>query len=307
LRQESSNAQELNTPTLGASADTHAVARQDAPPPTPTPMAAEPVTLDAPRPTPTPTAQEPVEGKACPNNPVTVGHSTDASIWEIENLNGGRHVKGIVKFRCDHKTGGGFHIRISDGAGEIDVKFWNTAADAFRENPSLCKGAVVRFSGFKVAKLTAKALDYAPPGRSHELRFDSLHEAHVEVLQGPEPKTPVAQQVLDMDLRGALAHSAGTTLKVAVSAWVVDVEDVVAQVTRDGEMDLRIVWLAPDLSPTAPRTRWSLWKDTAKTYGPKQLMRQHVRLRGLRITQFFAGRKELAGCWQHGGIEVLPR
>jgi len=56
---------------------------------------------------------------------------------------------GQIQFRSDHKTGGGFHVRVSDRTGAMDVKFFAEAAGSFRNHPALVKGAKVRLSGFK--------------------------------------------------------------------------------------------------------------------------------------------------------------
>ena len=56
---------------------------------------------------------------------------------------------GQIQFRSDHKTGGGFHVRVGDRTGAIDVKFFAEAAGSFRHNPALVKGAKVRLSGFR--------------------------------------------------------------------------------------------------------------------------------------------------------------
>lgn len=160
----------------------------------------------------------------------------------------------------------------------------------------------MRLKGFKLHKLNARGLDFAPAGRSHELSFDCPQRVHIEVLRAPSPQTVESRR--ELDLMEALARPVDA--RVIVTAWVVEVEEATTKTTREGEMDFRVVWLAPNPNPTAPRVRWSLWKDIATNYGQKQLHRQHVRLRGVKIKEH-AGRKELTGCWQNGGIELLPQ
>merc|ERR1712224_180909 len=73
----------------------------------------------------------------------------DLSIQELDDsapaLSQGT-IKGTICFRCDHKHGNGFHVRISDGTGHIDLKFFGQSADMFRGHPALCKGVMLRVS-----------------------------------------------------------------------------------------------------------------------------------------------------------------
>merc|ERR1712060_996540 len=95
----------------------------------------------------------------------------DLSIRELDDRGQGNAVEGVIRFRCDHKTGGGFHVRIGDSSGEIDVRFWQAAAAAFKADPMLRTGLSVRFEGFYMVRLHPKDAQYAPPGRRHSLNF----------------------------------------------------------------------------------------------------------------------------------------
>ena len=55
---------------------------------------------------------------------------------------------GQIQFRSDHKTGGGFHVRVSDRTGAVDVKFFWNCRRQFQKPPCTgerCKGAAQRF------------------------------------------------------------------------------------------------------------------------------------------------------------------
>lgn len=291
LRQES-NVQETSTPDVVSGPV--AVARDEVLRSVATPMHVELAQAAA------PIHVEQAQAAASSSSAIDAGRGL--SIREVESISDGRPVSGTVKFRCDHKTGGGFHVRIGDSTGEIDVTFWKTAADSFRAHPALQKGGIVRLKGFRLHKLVEKALQYAPFGRSHQLTFNCSTAVHIEeVLRAPEPQVASARR--DLNLNEALSQPDRS--RVTIEAWAVEVEDVVEKSTREGAVSFRVVWLALNLGEAALRVRWSVWRDNAKSYGPKQLLRQHVRLRGVQI-KAFAGRKELSGCWQEGGIEVLP-
>lgn len=97
--------------------------------------------------------------------------------------NGSDHaIEATVRFRSDHKTGNSFHLRVGDCTGDIDIKFWDEAARGFKGDTSLRKGAVVRFSGFKVALLKPKDKTFAPPGRRHVLSYSSVRDVQFTVL-----------------------------------------------------------------------------------------------------------------------------
>jgi len=109
--------------------------------------------------------------------------TTVASVKDLD-CNGGDHaVQGTVVFRCDHKTGGGFHVRLRDETGEIDVRFWDQAAEKFRGDPALCKGAVVRVAGFHKIPLREKDVRFAPPGRQHHLNFNLAESVHLRLVE----------------------------------------------------------------------------------------------------------------------------
>ena len=115
--------------------------------------------------------------------------STDQPIHELDRLRGSGSVKGTIQYRCDHMTSTGFHVRIADKSGAIDVKFWNTGADAFRQHEGLQKGATIRIQGFRISTLTTqKHFDFATVGRSIELVCNKQAGVSIEVLtQVPKP------------------------------------------------------------------------------------------------------------------------
>lgn len=239
--------------------------------------------------------------EACPGIEVRPSQITDQSIQNLDRLQGVGPLEGTVQSRCDHRSGGGFHVRIGDATGNIDIKFWRLSADAFRHHQGLQKGTVIRIQGFKIHRLTQKQLEFAPAGRSIELVYDGQPGISIEVLS---PST-LARTMLEVGPQEALLNPPGTCVNVI--AWVADVSDVEIKRIRAGQdMPFRVVWLASDLDESV-RVRWVLWNDTAQAYGTKQLLRQRVRLRGVGVKQTPMGGKELTGCWREGGIEVMPR
>mmetsp|Transcript_17922 Transcript_17922/g.50770 ORF Transcript_17922/g.50770 Transcript_17922/m.50770 type:complete len:1110 (-) Transcript_17922:68-3397(-) len=211
-------------------------------------------------------------------------------------------VRGSVRFRCDHAKG--FYVRIGDATGEVDVKFWGVAAEHFLQHPALCKGAEIRVRGLYKKPLSQAQLDFAPCGRSFEFHVNRPGNVDVELLTAPAPSAPKVSE--EMTLDEALKQPHGT--RVTVVAWAVEVEDL--EVKKD--MALRTVWLAPDPGQRPPNTRWTLWKNVATDYGPKQLLKCHLRIRGAMVKAVafgpLKGKKELTGCFQTGGgIEVLPQ
>jgi len=104
------------------------------------------------------------------------------SIQTLDDSGRGHVVEGTVRFRSDHKSGGGFHLRINDSTGEIDIKFWDEAAKKYKTDSSLRKEAVIRFSGFKLVPLKPKDMLFAPPGRRHSLNYSSAQDVQYNVL-----------------------------------------------------------------------------------------------------------------------------
>jgi len=283
--------------------------------PVATPMSVEPPLMQqclaSEMPVATPMSVEPPLMQQCltsemPQMAMTgVAPAPSMCISRLDTVDTTGPVEGTVRHRCDHKTGGGFQVRICDATGEIDVKFWREAADFFREHDGLRQGALVRLRGFRRIKLKDKVqLGFAPAGRSYDLSFDSSQGAQIEVLCAPAPQA--ADNGEELDLTEALLRPAGR--RVNIKAWAVAVDDdSTAKRTRnDDAVIFRVVWLATSLNNFAPRTRWVIWNDIAQHYGPNQLLRKHVRIRGAQIKEW-NGSKQLKGCWQTGGIEVLPR
>jgi len=116
--------------------------------------------------------------------------AVEQTVEELDKRGGEIPIIGQIQFRSDHKTGGGFHVRVSDRTGAMDVKFFAEAAGSFRNHPALVKGAKVRLSGFKRCELIGKALEYAPPGRQHELRCDQVGRAKVELVESAAEIAP---------------------------------------------------------------------------------------------------------------------
>jgi len=226
--------------------------------------------------------------------------NVDTSIKELDNHVAASCVKGRVEFRCDHKTGGGFHLRLQDPTGSIDVKFFEESANAFRAHEALCKGAVVRLRGFSIHPLSTRQLEYAPPGRSHELRCRDPRVFSVEKLQEPTIQTSAMQP---LGLLEALSKPHLTRVNVR-SAWVVEVDAMEWRKTTNGQtMAFRVVWLAQD-SKGVERVRWTLWNSPAEQYGQKQLLKQSIAISGATV-KVFRNNRELTGCWKEGGIQVV--
>ena len=93
----------------------------------------------------------------------------------------------------------------------------------------------------------------------------------------PAPGNTAASELL----LEALLNPAGTFVNVA--AWVVDVSDLEMKRMAGGEeRPMRVISLAPALgSPT--RIRWVLLSSRAESYGPKQILKQKLRLRGVQF------------------------
>lgn len=217
----------------------------------------------------------------------------DQTIDELDKNGRDLPIVGQIQFRSDHKTGTGFHIRVSDMTGAIDVKFFEAAANAFRAHPALVKGATVRISGFKLFEVKGRALDFAPAGRRHELRCNPAKHGKVELLGAPGAKAEALQ------LADALRKPDGTIVTIA-RATVSAVEELEEKQVPSGETrPFRVVWLLADDGPV----RWSLWNEVAVKYGPKQLMGQNVKIKGTKVKLFRV--KELTGCWRDNGIQIL--
>lgn len=217
----------------------------------------------------------------------------DQTIDELDKNGRDLPIVGQIQFRSDHKTGTGFHVRVSDKTGAIDVKFFEAAANAFRAHPALVKGATVRISGFKLFEVKGRALDFAPAGRRHELRCNPSKHGKVELLGAPGAKAEALQ------LAEALRRPDGTIVTIA-RATVSAVEELEEKQVPSGETrPFRVVWLVADDGPV----RWSLWNEVAVKYGPKQLMGQNVKIKGTKVKLFRV--KELTGCWRDNGIEIL--
>lgn len=112
-----------------------------------------------------------------------------ATVKELDNTCEGRFVRATIAFRHDHKSGGGFHLRLQDSTGEIDLRFWDEAASKFKSDPNLQKGAVLRIGGFRIVPLKPKDLPFAPPGRLHGLSFNRSDIVRLTVETAP-PKKP---------------------------------------------------------------------------------------------------------------------
>ena len=221
--------------------------------------------------------------------------AVEQTVEELDKRGGEIPIIGQIQFRSDHKTGGGFHVRVSDRTGAMDVKFFAEAAGSFRNHPALVKGAKVRLSGFKRCELIGKALEYAPPGRQHELRCDQVGRAKVELVESAAEKVPA------LALKDALRKPDRSVVTIA-RAEVSKVEDLEEkQLWNGASHTLRIVWLA---GPDGILVRWTLWNDVAHQYGHKQLTGNAVKIQGAQV-KVFRGQKELTGCWREGGIQIL--
>ncbi|CAE7469901.1 unnamed protein product [Symbiodinium natans] len=209
-------------------------------------------------------------------------------------------LRGKIVYRSDHKTGTGFHVRVGDPSGLVDVKFWDTAASSLREHPALRKGNEVQLKGFQVCSLKGKSLDFAPPGRRIFLNCTDASSVDIRLVQAA-PMESAAKR--EMELSEALEQPIGAYVTIS-SAFVSEVDELTFVQTKDGEKPLRIVWLSAQRQ-SARRTRWSLWGETALTYGPKQLRGQRLSIRGA-LVKSFQLQVQLAGCFREGGIQLLP-
>eukprot|EP00930_Biecheleria_cincta_P017085 TRINITY_DN13683_c0_g1_i1.p1 TRINITY_DN13683_c0_g1~~TRINITY_DN13683_c0_g1_i1.p1 ORF type:complete len:648 (+),score=92.61 TRINITY_DN13683_c0_g1_i1:56-1999(+) len=104
------------------------------------------------------------------------------SVKDLDDSGSDHPIEATVRFRSDHKTGSSFHLRVGDCTGDIDIKFWDEAAKGLKTDSSLRKGAVVRFSGFKVVPLKPKDKTFAPQGRRHCLSYSSICDVKFTVL-----------------------------------------------------------------------------------------------------------------------------
>lgn len=104
------------------------------------------------------------------------------SVKVLDDSGSDHPIEATVRFRSDHKTGSSFHLRVGDCTGDIDIKFWDEAAKGLKTDSSLRKGAVVRFSGFKVVPLKPRDKTFAPQGRRHCLSYSGVHDVQFTVL-----------------------------------------------------------------------------------------------------------------------------
>jgi hypothetical protein len=44
-------------------------------------------------------------------------------------------------------------VRLEDLSGTIDIKFWNSCADAYREHEGLKRGTIIEIKGFRVVNM----------------------------------------------------------------------------------------------------------------------------------------------------------
>mmetsp|Transcript_34797 Transcript_34797/g.63363 ORF Transcript_34797/g.63363 Transcript_34797/m.63363 type:complete len:1009 (+) Transcript_34797:70-3096(+) len=236
--------------------------------------------------------------EAAPAVPAAQNAQVDQAVRDI-GTGTATSIKVTVDRRCDHRTGGGFHIRVKDATGSIDLKFFGESADAFRANDALFPGAHVRLRGFRVCELSKDQIHFAPPGRKHDLRCDPKRFL-IEKLQ--EPTSRSASQALE--LQEAVSKANDERVNIS-SAWVREVGDLEWKETKTGKtMALRVIWLASSKAGV-DRIRWTLWNAPAEQYGEKQLLQQRVAIHGAKV-KHFRNNQELTGCWRDGGIEICP-
>eukprot|EP00435_Cladocopium_sp_Y103_P018156 s1202_g4.t1 len=157
----------------------------------------------------------------------------DQTIDELDKNGRDLPIVGQIQFRSDHKTGTGFHVRVSDKTGAIDVKFFEAAANAFRAHPALVKGATVRIR---------RALDFAPAGRRHELRCNPSK------------------------------HGKDGTIVTIARATVSAVEELEEKQVPSGETrPFRVVWLVADDGPVRMGQNVKIKGTKVKLFRVKEL------------------------------------
>jgi len=114
--------------------------------------------------------------------PDAVGEEEVVPICELDRAGGGKAVQGTIVLKCDHKLGGGFHIRVRDATGLIDVHFREGAARRFKSDPSLGRGSLLRLAGFTACRVLSKDQHLSVPGRLHQLNYDRAEDVRFEVV-----------------------------------------------------------------------------------------------------------------------------
>jgi len=133
-----------------------------------------------------------------------------SSIADLDCRGSGRAVRGAIISRSEHKTGGGFQLRLRDSTGEIDLRFWDGAAHQFRARPELRKGAAVRFEGFRIVALKPKDLPFAPSGRLHSLGYNAADSVRFLVeAEAPSELVVVPARMAPMEPKVVPARVAG--------------------------------------------------------------------------------------------------
>lgn len=218
-------------------------------------------------------------------------------IVTVKEIDGGAKppfaVEGVVVGRCDYRRGGGFHIRLKDGSGMIDVKFWNSAAEAFRGHSALQRNARLRLAGFYTVDADER---YAPPGRRLELRYNQREGIDIQDLGGlaraTEPQKP--RTVSDVLRTPGLL---GT--EVDVEATILVAAELERKLLRSGDIvDFRELYLVDVVGPDQQRLRWALWEDSARRI---KAVRKKVRIMGA-VVKDWGTQRQLTGGKR---IEVL--
>lgn len=235
------------------------------------------------------TQTKPVQTGSVPAKTAT----SQGSTMSIQDLDAQKHagtLVGRIAKRYMHRTGNSFHIRIRDATGEIDVKFWNEAAESYKDDPRLSEGHIISIRGFKFIEIKEKDKEYefAPAGRKHSLHFNYTREVQLEASSSGALSVA---QALELD-KGCFD----------LQAWVVDAEENAQEVeTVNGKMVRRFLYVADSLQEGLPRTKWTLWNELAKNCGRK-LFQQKILARGVML-KVYREQKEFTGC-RHG-VQVI--
>jgi len=237
-----------------------------------------------------------------PERPVATPsrQSHPKTIADVDTSPGvGQVLQGKISSRVNHAKGGGFHFRIADSSGEVDVKFWKGAADKFMDDARLRVGNTVRLSGFSFCRLReGKDTEFAPAGRKHSLNFNSAPEVQVEFISGSSVSHAAGPVAGPVTIKTVLASSPG--MYCDIKAWIKEVEFEAMQTEK---FTRRSVWVVEDLTVSCPAVRWTLWGQDALAYGPKQLQGRQVTAKRVMVKEY-RGQKELTSC-QKGSIQII--
>jgi hypothetical protein len=77
----------------------------------------------------TPMHVKPAQPAASSSSLMTDCEPRDLEINEVEASSDCRSIRGTIKERRDHQTGGGFRLKLGDATGEINITFFESAAE----------------------------------------------------------------------------------------------------------------------------------------------------------------------------------